>query len=48
MRFLRENGIALALLGLAAVFLAVGVLRGEAESVWMKAIRICMECIGLG
>ena len=48
MRFIRDHKAALLLLGLAAVFLAVGIFRGEAEAVWMKAIRICMECIGLG
>ena len=39
---------ALALLVLGAVFLAVGVWRGEAEVVFRKAVNICMECIGLG
>lgn len=48
MKFFREHKAALVLLGLAAVFLVIGIFRGEAEAVWMKAIRICMECIGLG
>ena len=48
MKFFGDPKVALFLLGLAAVFLIVGIFRGEAEAVWMKAIRICMECIGLG
>ncbi len=32
-----------------AVFMCLyGALTGQADSVLMKAIRICMECIGLG
>ena len=48
MTFLRQNRLALALLVLGAVLTAVGVWRGEAETVFRKAVNICMECIGLG
>lgn len=27
---------------------ALGIIRGEAQVVLAKAIRICMECIGIG
>jgi len=31
------------------IFLVLaGVFRGEAETVFYKATRICMECIGIG
>ena len=33
---------------LAAISVAYGVNRGEAGIVLRKAVRVCMECIGLG
>ena len=32
----------------AAVFLAAGLFRGEFSDVLAKAMRICLECIGIG
>lgn len=34
-------------LALAAAFIALGIFRGEAELVLKKAVRICLECIGV-
>ena len=48
MSFLRENGPALLLLTLGAVFVLLGLGRGEGEIVFRKAVNICLECIGLG
>ena len=48
MTFLRQNRLALAILVLGAVLTAVGVWRGEAETVFRKAVNIWMEGIGLG
>ena len=36
------------LLALAAGLIIVGAYSGEAQLVFAKATRICMECIGLG
>ena len=48
MSFLRQNRIALLLLLAGLACIAIGVWRGEAETVYRKAVNICMECIGLG
>ena len=39
-------GIIAAVLGI--VFMFLGVYRGEANIVLAKAIRVCLECIGIG
>ncbi len=31
-----------------AVFLGIGAFRGELQTIWQKAVMICMECIGIG
>ncbi|MCI8367920.1 MAG: thioredoxin [Eggerthellaceae bacterium] len=33
---------------LAVAFVVVGLLQGEAQLVFAKAARICLECIGIG
>lgn len=42
----RIIGLALALVG--AVMMAFGVTDGEHREVFEKAVRICLECIGIG
>jgi len=38
----------IALLAAAAVFITVGIFRGDNDSIFRKAVFICMECIGIG
>jgi len=38
----------LLLLAAGAVMMAAGIRNGEMVTVMQKAIRICMECIGIG
>lgn len=33
---------------LAALLITVGLLSGQNEDVLAKAVRICMECVGIG
>ena len=48
MSFLKQNRAALLLLLAGAACVAIGAWRGEAETVFRKAVNICLECIGLG
>ncbi|MCR5401940.1 MAG: hypothetical protein K6E78_10160 [Treponema sp.] len=36
------------LLLLASVLILSGILSGDAAAVFSKAVRICLECIGIG
>lgn len=36
------------LLVTAVLFICAGIFREETETVLMKAINICLECIGIG
>jgi len=46
MKYKPYPGILLALSG--AAFMAIGVHLGELEIIFSKAIRVCLECIGIG
>ena len=44
----RMLGLQTVLLIIGTVLIVIGVIRGEAGTVFAKAIRICLECIGIG
>lgn len=46
--FIKNNRAAVLLLLLGGLFIALGVIRLENETVLMKAVNICLECIGIG
>lgn len=45
---MKRNLPALLTLAAAAVLVAVGLARGENAQVLSRAIRVCMECVGIG
>lgn len=47
-RLRRKRILQAALLTLSAVFVGIGAYRGEVETVFSKAIRLCLECVGIG
>jgi len=47
MMFMTKKQAQLLLLA-AGVLMLLGVWRGEADTVFSKAIRLCMECVGIG
>ena len=46
MKYEKVSQIFLLVAGLA--FVLVGILRGEAAVVLSKALKLCMECVGIG
>ncbi len=43
-----EKGAQIFLLAAGLIFFLVGIFRGEATAVLNKAIKLCMECVGIG
>lgn len=43
-----KKGLPFVVMLLGAVLIAAGLVRGEGETMFTKAINICLECIGIG
>ena len=43
-----EKATQVFLLAAGMVFFLIGIFRGEAAVVLCKAIKLCMECVGIG
>lgn len=48
MSTLKEHWKQMLLLAVAIIFICFGAYRGEVDSVFTKAIRLCLECVGIG
>ena len=44
----KKAAVQVALLLVGVAMLCYGVWRGEADTVLNKAIRLCLECVGIG
>lgn len=44
----KKHYITVALLVISVIFIVLGVIREEHLEVLGKAVRICLECIGIG
>ncbi|MDD7391006.1 MAG: CD1871A family CXXC motif-containing protein [Lachnospiraceae bacterium] len=47
-KFIGKNGIRLLLFLAGMVCLTAGILQGDYRDTLIKAIMICLECIGIG
>lgn len=48
MNLVKRNWKQFLLLVVAAAFVCFGAYRGEVDTVFSKAIRLCLECVGIG
>ena len=44
----KKTALQIILLVIGIIMLCFGIWRGEAEAVFSKAIKLCLECVGIG
>jgi hypothetical protein len=44
----KRRAVQIALTVCALLFVAAGVVLGDAAALWRKAVFVCLECIGIG
>lgn len=47
-QWFKKYKAAIAVLIVGIIFISIGIARSEEGIVLIKAVRICMECIGIG
>lgn len=45
---MKKTVVSFVLLTLSFLLILIGLASGGAESVWQKAVTVCLECIGIG
>lgn len=45
---MKQKGKTIIAFVLSVVFIVIGIIKEQNHQVFMKAIKICLECIGLG
>lgn len=45
---MKKRWITGTLLMAGLAFMTIGIMRGEMDTVFIKATKICLECIGIG
>ena len=48
LRHAKKTAAQIALLAAGIIMLCFGIWRGEAATVLSKAIKLCLECVGIG
>ena len=48
MKIQKKATVQIGLLAAAIVMIGYGAMRGEAATVLSKAIKLCLECVGIG
>lgn len=45
---MKQRGMTIIAFIVSAAFILTGIIDGQNRQVFMKAVKICLECVGLG